>query len=38
MTHQWWQRLAELCQQPAVLNLPGSIRAEVVDGRLRLSW
>lgn len=38
MTRQWWQRLAGLCEEPAVLNLPGNVRAEVVGERLRLSW
>lgn len=38
MTYQWWQRLAELCTSPQVLNLPGNVRAEIAQGRLVLSW
>ena len=38
MTYDWWQRLRQVCTEPAVLNLPGNVRAEVDEGRLTLSW
>jgi len=39
MTHEWWNRLATLALQAAsgtVLNLPGNVRASIVDERLVL--
>ncbi len=38
MTFEWWRRLAQLGTNPEVLNLPGNIRAEMLEGRLALSW
>jgi len=41
MTYPWWQKLAQLAQQSTsseVLNLPGNIRAELLDQRLVLRW
>jgi tRNA(Ile)-lysidine synthase len=39
MTHEWWTELANLTREgasDAVLNLPGSIRAEVAQGSLSI--
>ena len=36
MTYEWWHRLETNCKQSEVLNLPGNIRAGVVNGRLTL--
>jgi len=41
MTYQWWNRLAEMVQEPregSVYNLPGSVRASIAGERLFLEW
>jgi len=41
MTHTWWRKLAQLTKSASsneVLNLPGSVRASISQGRLRLQW
>jgi len=41
MTHTWWRKLAQLAKSAnsnEVLNLPGSVRASISAGQLRLQW
>ncbi len=41
MTFEWWNRLAEMIQQPrdgAVLNLPGNVHASIAGEQLLLKW
>ncbi|TWU23820.1 tRNA lysidine(34) synthetase TilS [Bythopirellula polymerisocia] len=41
MNFDWWCKLADLVLSPAsnrVLNLPGNVRAQVIENRLHLEW